>query len=109
MKGVAAIAFSPSGDKLVAAAIDNDHFIGVFDLKSNATMSFKGGKDVIVDIDWSSETNFVSIGVKHFKVWSPSGKEYKGTTGQFGKANNLLSGICFVNNQTLVGAANGDL
>lgn len=109
LKGIAALAFSPSGKKLVAAAIDDDHYIGVFDLGSNAAMSFKGGKDVIVDIDWATETSFVTIGVKHFKLWNSGATEYKATQGQFGKANNLLSGLCFVGNQTLVGAASGDL
>jgi echinoderm microtubule-associated protein-like 6 len=41
LKGVAAVAFSPSGNKLVAAAIDDDHFIGVFDLVKNSFISFK--------------------------------------------------------------------
>jgi len=30
-KGIANLGFSPSGDKLVACAIDNDHSIAVFD------------------------------------------------------------------------------
>lgn len=63
----------------MAAAIDDDHFIGVFDLKSNASMSFKGGREVIVDIDWATESSFVSIGVKHFKLWTDAGKDYKAT------------------------------
>lgn len=41
LKGVAALAFNPSGNKLVAAAIDDDHYIGVFDLVKNTALSFK--------------------------------------------------------------------
>ena len=58
----------------------------------------KGGKDIIVDIDWATEESFITIGIKHFKVWTPPGPEYKGTKGEFGKANNLLSGLGFVGN-----------
>ncbi|KAL4483877.1 hypothetical protein ABPG72_006252 [Tetrahymena utriculariae] len=107
LKGIACLAFSPSGNKLVAAAINDDHQIGVFDLKSKAVMAFKGGPEVIVDCDWVNEDNFVTVGVKHFKLWAPAGKAYKETKGD--KTNFVFSGLAFINNQTLVGTSTGDL
>ena len=65
-----ALNFTPSGKKLVAVANDVDHCIAVFDLQAKAAeWTNKGGPEVIVDLRWANETSFVSIGVKHFKLW----------------------------------------
>jgi hypothetical protein len=39
-KGVVALAFSPSGNKLACAALDDEHYVGIMDLKSNTYISF---------------------------------------------------------------------
>ncbi|EGR30797.1 hypothetical protein IMG5_123400 [Ichthyophthirius multifiliis] len=108
-KGVACLSFNADSSKLLGAAIDDDHYVGIFDLKSGKSMTFVGGKEVIVDLDWINDTSFVTIGIKHFKFWNQAEGTYKGQTGQFGKGNNILSGIGFVNNQIIIGAATGDL
>lgn len=108
-KGVACLAFNLDNTKLVAAAIDDDHYVGVFDLTNGKAISFVGGKEVIVDVFWIAESSFISIGIKHFKLWNSTGDTYKGETGQFGKGNNILSGIELVGNSVIIGAATGDL
>jgi WD40 repeat protein len=51
-KGISALSFSPNGQKLVAAAIDDDHWMGLFDVsapgKGSMTHTFKGGREPII-------------------------------------------------------------
>jgi hypothetical protein len=60
-KGIACIAFTPSGDKLVAAAVDVNHEIGVFDITAKSktggvmVVKEKGGPDVILDLKWKND------------------------------------------------------
>jgi len=32
--------------------------------------TFKGGRELILDICWKSEDEFITVGPKHFKVWN---------------------------------------
>lgn len=62
----------------------------------------------MVDLRWSSEDMFVTVGVKHFKLWKYDNGKCAGKKGQFGKgASNNLSGIAINGNDTLCGAADG--
>jgi hypothetical protein len=67
-KGVSSVAVN---DKyLVASGLDDDHYLFVFDIKSGGLLaSEKGGRDVIIGMKWVGESSFVSVGVKHFKLW----------------------------------------
>ncbi len=59
MKGIACLAFSPSGDKLVGAAIDDNHLIAVYDVKvakGSLLASTNGGREVIVTLKFKNET-----------------------------------------------------
>ena len=87
--GIAALAFTPSESKLVAVGMDDNHSIAVYDLTAKALMcSFKGDREKILDVAWISEKDFVTSGLKHFKVWS--GPQFSGRRGQFGPCNSLL-------------------
>jgi microtubule-associated protein-like 6 len=67
-KGVSAIAVSEKN--LVASGLDDDHYIYVFDIRTGALIaSEKGGRDVIIGMRWVSDNSFVSVGVKHYRVW----------------------------------------
>jgi microtubule-associated protein-like 6 len=67
-KGVSAIAVC---DKyLVASGLDDDHNLFVFDIRTGALMaSEKGGRDVIIGMRWVGDSSFVSVGVKHYRLW----------------------------------------
>lgn len=50
-KGISALSFSDDGKFLVAAAIDDDHYMTVIDVKKgSAKAPFKGGRELILDI-----------------------------------------------------------
>jgi hypothetical protein len=67
-KGVSAIAAS---DKyMVASGLDDDHYLYVFDVRTGALLaSEKGGRDVIIGMRWVGDGSFVSVGVKHYRIW----------------------------------------
>lgn len=57
IKGVCAISFSPSGEKLSAICIDDNHMVAVFDVLSGKLLAVeKGDTAKIVDVAWYSES-----------------------------------------------------
>jgi microtubule-associated protein-like 6 len=109
IKGIVSLAFSPSGQKLVATSIDDNHMVAVFNVRSGALESCeKGDTALIVATAFKSESEFVTVGPKHFKLWTLAGK-LAAKKGQFGNANNMLNCVAFNKNDCLVGAANGEL
>lgn len=55
-KGIASLGFSPSGNRLVGAAIDNDHYIGVYDIVVGTMLCMdKGDTAVIVDVKFKND------------------------------------------------------
>lgn len=58
-KGIAFIAFSPSGNSLVASAIDDDHNMAGWNISGKVAkllFSVKGGKEIIRDMDFKDDT-----------------------------------------------------
>ena len=107
-KGVSAIGVNK--EYLAAAGLDDNHYVYIFLVNSGKLLtSEKGGRDVIIDIKWIDEDNFVSIGVKHYKYWTLNGKSVKGKTGIFGKNCNILCCVAVRNSQAYVGASDGSL
>ena len=77
-KGIAALAFSPSGKRLVAAAIDDDHWVACMDVTGAGSVlaKVKGGRDVIISLAFNTEeVNYIYILIS--------------------LANILYKGICF--------------
>lgn len=109
-KGIACLSFSPSGNRLVAAAIDDNHRVGVFDIEAGAMLCIdKGDTARIVDVRFKNDTEFVTVGPKHFKYWTFQNKQVTSKKGQFGNANNILRCVTFNGNTCLTGAADGHL
>ena len=110
IKGIATLAFSLSGVKLAAACIDDNHTIGVFDLKLGILeASDKGDTAIISELRFKDDTEFVTVGPKHFKQWSVSNKAVKSKKGVFGNGNNILTTCAFNHDDCIVGAGNGEL
>ena len=77
------MAFSPSGKRIVAGAIDVDHSVAIFDLEGSGAClwSDKGGPEVIIDVRFTDENNFATVGVKHFKAWTYENGKCRGDKG----------------------------
>lgn len=78
-KGVLAIAFSPDGRRAACAGMDDDHEIAVLDLEKGTVIAkTKGTKKVITKILWTSPSNFVTVGICHYKFWNFDGGKLSG-------------------------------
>ena len=76
-QGVTCIAFSQTGNKLGVVSL-SDYTVSVFDLKIGALISYaRGGKNMIAAIEFKSESEFVTVGPKHFRHWQFENKRIK--------------------------------
>lgn len=109
-KGIASVAFSPSGTKLAAVAMDDDHSVAVYDIASKVLLNTcKGDRSFIIEMVWVTETELSSVGIKHFKAWSFTGNTLRGKLGQFGRYNNALLCAAAHGTNVLTGASDGSL
>ncbi|KRW98348.1 WD40-repeat-containing domain [Pseudocohnilembus persalinus] len=82
-KGIALISFTPSGNKLVASAMDDNHCIALYDLTNKQSVGgclisdTQGGRDIMTELQMKNENQFVTVGPKHFKVWTQKGEGKK--------------------------------
>lgn len=87
-RSVSALAFSPNGKYLAAADMSDDHAVHVFDLESQdnkgkcVELFGKDGKksdrQKVFMIQWNpNSTEFATVGVKHFCVWTLSSTDLK--------------------------------
>ena len=69
--GVAALGFSPKGDFLVAVGINTNHNVEIIRTKNMIPVAnTKGGPDMIIDICWTSDKEFVTVGPKNYQIWT---------------------------------------
>ncbi|KAF5918030.1 hypothetical protein HPG69_019836 [Diceros bicornis minor] len=132
-KGVNYINFSATGKLLVSVGVDPEHTITVWRWQEGAKVASRGGhleRIFVVEFRPDSDTQFVSVGVKHMKFWTLAGSALlykKGVIGsvEAAKMQTMLS-VAFGavsssrsflrgdpepqgNNLTFTGAINGDV
>ena len=94
-RGVTNVAFSKTGDKLVAVGNDDDHTHVVFEDKGGRWSSVvegasgKGDKAKVLWTEWDGDETIVSGGVKFLKFFSVEGKTLKSKKGVFGKEGKI--------------------
>ncbi|KAK1333069.1 hypothetical protein QTO34_006603 [Cnephaeus nilssonii] len=75
-KGVNYINFSATGKLLVSVGVDPEHTITVWRWQEGAKVASRGGhleRIFVVEFRPDSDTQFVSVGVKHMKFWTLAG------------------------------------
>ena len=108
VKGVVALACNHRF--LAAAGMDDNHIVMVFDRKTGAKCATeKGGREFIVALEFVDENSFVSVGIKHFKLWTIEEGKLSGKKGSFKGNCDLLSSAKLKDNKVLVGAGDGAL
>ncbi|XP_030627440.1 echinoderm microtubule-associated protein-like 6 isoform X1 [Chanos chanos] len=113
--GVACLAFSADGQRLVSVGLDAKNTVCVWDWKKGKVLATATGhSDRIFDITWDpfQQNRLVSCGVKHIKFWSMCGNALTPKRGIFGKTGDLQTILCVASAKddiTYSGALNGDI
>lgn len=86
VKGVECLSFSPDGTKLACVCIDDNHMVVVFDTQTKELLFCeKGDTAKILDCAWIDDSQFVTVGIKHYKLWIITGRRIAESKGLFGK------------------------
>ncbi|XP_028844275.1 echinoderm microtubule-associated protein-like 6 isoform X1 [Denticeps clupeoides] len=113
--GVACLAFSSDGQRLVSVGLDAKNTVCVWDWKKGKVLATATGhSDRIFDITWDpfQQNRLVSCGVKHIKFWAMCGNALTPKRGIFGKTGDLQTILCVASAKddvTYSGALNGDI
>ncbi|OCT79280.1 hypothetical protein XELAEV_18026090mg [Xenopus laevis] len=116
-KGVGCINFSATGKLLLSLGVDPEHTITVWRWQEGAKVAIKGGhaeRIFVAQFRPDSDTQFVSVGVKHIKFWTLAGSALLYKKGIVGSVDNakmqtMLSVAFGANSLTFTGAINGDV
>ena len=99
--GIACLKFNKTGEKLAAAATDDKHYVAVFDVKNKIRKEdtknksyvigkAKGHRKPILDISWSDQDNFITVGTGCYQYWESSDKVDFKTPRNRNRKDNLL-------------------
>lgn len=70
-KGVLCVGISPSARLGVCVGMDDNHEVAVIDLARGGVLhKAPGGREVITKVQWASEEEFITVGIRHFKFWT---------------------------------------
>ncbi|KAL7841818.1 hypothetical protein SRHO_G00255090, partial [Serrasalmus rhombeus] len=116
-KGVGYVNFSATGKLLVSVGIEPEHTITVWRWQEGAKVTSKGGhpdRIFVAEFRPDSDSQFVSVGIKHVKFWTLAGGSLmykKGVVGllEDARMQTMLSVAFGANNLTFTGAINGDV
>uniref|UniRef100_A0A671R5K6 HELP domain-containing protein n=1 Tax=Sinocyclocheilus anshuiensis TaxID=1608454 RepID=A0A671R5K6_9TELE len=116
-KGIGYVNFSATGKLLLSVGVDPEHTITVWRWQEGSRVCSKGGhtdRIFVVEFRPDSDTQFVSVGIKHIKFWTLVGGSLlykKGVIGavEDGRMQTMLSVAFGANNLTFTGAINGDV
>uniref|UniRef100_A0A8C8JSK0 Echinoderm microtubule-associated protein-like 6 n=1 Tax=Oncorhynchus tshawytscha TaxID=74940 RepID=A0A8C8JSK0_ONCTS len=116
-KGVGYVNFSATGKLLLSVGVEPEHTITVWRWQEGTKVTSKGrhaDRIFVVEFRPDSDTQFVSVGIKHIKFWTLVGGSLmykKGVIGavEDGRMQTMLSVAFGANNLTFTGAINGDV
>ncbi|XP_033122529.1 echinoderm microtubule-associated protein-like 6 [Anneissia japonica] len=120
-KGVCSLNFSATGKLLISVGIDEDHSIAIWRWQDGSKVASSPGHSkriFLAEFRPDSDTQFVSIGVKHVKFWTLAGGQLickRGLMNSAGKntqgvrMQTMLSIAFGANDQTFTGSMSGDI
>ena len=95
--GVGSVSFSADGCRLISVGIDPNSLLAIWEWESAKMLCIvKGHSDRIFDSSFisNSDSMFVTVGVKHIKVWNLMGNTLKSKRGVFGDSGTLQTVLC---------------
>ncbi|XP_034721974.1 echinoderm microtubule-associated protein-like 6, partial [Etheostoma cragini] len=116
-KGVGYVNFSATGKLLLSVGVEPEHTITVWRWQEGTMVTCNRGnaeRIFVVEFRPDSDSQFVSVGIKHIKFWTLVGGALvykKGVIGSVedGRMQTMLSVAFGANNLTFTGAINGDV
>jgi WD40 repeat protein/Ca2+-binding EF-hand superfamily protein len=109
IKGVASLAFSPNGEYLVATCIDDNHHVALFNVNTKSYVHCdKGDTANIVACEFINDKEFVTVGLKHYKLWK-AGSPLTATKGNLSGGDDKLTSCKRYKTSILCGTVSGDL
>uniref|UniRef100_A0A3Q2YV67 EMAP like 6 n=1 Tax=Hippocampus comes TaxID=109280 RepID=A0A3Q2YV67_HIPCM len=108
---------SATGKLLLSVGVEPEHVVSVWRWQEGARIASKGGhpeRIFAVEFRPDSDSQFVSVGVKHVRFWTLAGGSLlykKGALGaaEDGRVQTMLAVAFGANNLTFTGAINGDV
>ena len=109
VNGINAIDFSEDSKLIACVGLDNDHSIFVVDVKLAKIIAQEvGGPKKLFGIAFKGNSEFATVGAKHFKLWTLTGIKLTSKEGIFLEgADNKIGVIIPMGNKYITGTSTG--
>ena len=110
LKGVRSLAFSPSGTYLAGIDMDTYHMLAIYDINAGSLVTVcKTDPSLVLQVVFKSETELVTVGVKHYMFWQFNHQNLVSKRGIFKTNNNILGCVAATSDMILTGNVLGEL
>uniref|UniRef100_A0A8C8C7S4 Echinoderm microtubule-associated protein-like 5 n=1 Tax=Oncorhynchus tshawytscha TaxID=74940 RepID=A0A8C8C7S4_ONCTS len=116
-RGVCSVSFSATGKLLLSVGLDPEHTITIWKWQEGANVASRSGhiqRIFVAEFRPDSDTQFVSVGVKHVRFWTLAGRSLLSKKGMMSniedaRMQTMLSVAFGANNLTFTGTISGDV
>ncbi|KAB1277577.1 Echinoderm microtubule-associated protein-like 5 [Camelus dromedarius] len=116
-KGVCSVSFSATGKLLLSVGLDSEHTITIWRWQEGAKVASRAGHSqriFVAEFRPDSDSQFVSVGVKHVKFWTLAGRALLSKKGllstlEDARMQTMLAVAFGANNLTFTGTISGDV
>nr|XP_036847784.1 echinoderm microtubule-associated protein-like 5 isoform X5 [Manis javanica] len=116
-KGVCSVSFSATGKLLLSVGLDPEHTITIWRWQEGAKIASRAGHNqriFVAEFRPDSDSQFVSVGVKHVKFWTLAGRALLSKKGllrplEDARMQTMLAVAFGASNLTFTGTISGDV
>ncbi|XP_004681693.1 PREDICTED: echinoderm microtubule-associated protein-like 5 isoform X1 [Condylura cristata] len=116
-KGVCSVSFSATGKLLLSVGLDPEHTITIWRWQEGAKIASRAGHNqriFLAEFRPDSDSQFVSVGIKHVKFWTLAGRALLSKKGllstlEDARMQTMLAVAFGANNLTFTGTISGDV
>ncbi|XP_055292521.1 echinoderm microtubule-associated protein-like 5 isoform X5 [Moschus berezovskii] len=116
-KGVCSVSFSATGKLLLSVGLDPEHTLTIWRWQEGAKIASRAGHNqriFVAEFRPDSDSQFVSVGVKHVKFWTLAGRALLSKKGllstlEDARMQTMLAVAFGANNLTFTGTISGDV
>ncbi|CAB1335195.1 unnamed protein product, partial [Coregonus sp. 'balchen'] len=116
-RGVCSVSFSATGKLLLSVGLDPEHTITIWKWQEGVNVASRSGhiqRIFVAEFRPDSDTQFVSVGIKHVRFWTLAGRALLSKKGvmstiEDARMQTMLSVAFGANNLTFTGTISGDV